>query len=242
MWPTPNTLDGMSARDPETVADWNNARDGRTGRNTLANLRQAVLDPKYQEKFPSAEIWPTPLARDWKGPDHTREANRTGRRHSGVDLASAVDKRNWPTPMAGPIHDQDGGGHGGVKLAEAATEASVNEPGPRGQLNPDWVEWLMGWPISWTSKEPLSPEAFDHWVHGMLDQSWWAQEPPGIPRIALGVPNRVSRLKAIGNGQVSLCAAWAVLALFEMERQIIEGSKSLANGPPEVDFFDFVNW
>ena len=24
-----------------------------------------------------------------------------------------------------------------------------------GKLNPDWVEWLMGWPIGWTELKPL---------------------------------------------------------------------------------------
>jgi hypothetical protein len=32
-----------------------------------------------------------------------------------------------------------------------------------GQLNPDWVEWLMGWPVGWTSLEPLSAERFRAW-------------------------------------------------------------------------------
>jgi hypothetical protein len=24
-----------------------------------------------------------------------------------------------------------------------------------GKLNPDWVEWLMGWPLGWTDLKPL---------------------------------------------------------------------------------------
>jgi DNA (cytosine-5)-methyltransferase 1 len=42
--------------------------------------------------------------------------------------------------------------------------------------------------------------------------SWWAIEP-SIPRVADGVAARVDRLKAIGNGQVPLCAAtaWRIL-------------------------------
>jgi DNA (cytosine-5)-methyltransferase 1 len=38
--------------------------------------------------------------------------------------------------------------------------------------------------------------------------SWWATEP-NVGRVANGVAARVDRLKAIGNGQVSLCAATA---------------------------------
>jgi len=37
---------------------------------------------------------------------------------------------------------------------------------------------------------------------------WWAFEP-NVGRVANGLANRVDRLKAIGNGQVPLCAATA---------------------------------
>lgn len=33
----------------------------------------------------------------------------------------------------------------------------LNESQP-GQLNPSWVEWLMGWPIGWTDCEPVETE------------------------------------------------------------------------------------
>jgi len=41
---------------------------------------------------------------------------------------------------------------------------------------------------------------------------WWTTEPL-VGRVAHGVADRVDRLKAIGNGQVPLCAAtaWRVL-------------------------------
>ncbi len=44
------------------------------------------------------------------------------------------------------------------------------------------------------------------------DSSWWAIEPD-LGRVAHGVDARVDRLKAIGNGQVPLCAAtaWRIL-------------------------------
>ena len=38
--------------------------------------------------------------------------------------------------------------------------------------------------------------------------SWWSTEPD-VLRVANGIPARVDRLKAIGNGQVPLCAATA---------------------------------
>jgi DNA (cytosine-5)-methyltransferase 1 len=50
-----------------------------------------------------------------------------------------------------------------------------------------------------------------------MDRNWWAREPESTPRttkrnlggMADGVAARVDRLKAIGNGQVPLCAATA---------------------------------
>jgi DNA (cytosine-5)-methyltransferase 1 len=44
-------------------------------------------------------------------------------------------------------------------------------------------------------------------------KSWWATEPD-VGRVANGVAARVDRLKAIGNGQVPLCAAtaWKLLS------------------------------
>lgn len=32
-----------------------------------------------------------------------------------------------------------------------------------GQLNPEWVEWLMGWPLGWTGLKPLEMGRFREW-------------------------------------------------------------------------------
>lgn len=79
----------------------------------------------------------------------------------------------------------------------------------QGQLSAAWVEALMAWPVNWSSLEPLSREAFEHW----LNNPQWEDWEPDIPRIATGEKNRVNRLKAIGNGQVSIVAAtaWRIL-------------------------------
>ena len=43
---------------------------------------------------------------------------------------------------------------------------------------------------------------------GIGNRNWWAIEP-NVGRVSYGVAARVDRLKAIGNGQVPLCAATA---------------------------------
>jgi hypothetical protein len=37
--------------------------------------------------------------------------------------------------------------------------------GNGGQLNPRWVEWLMGWPIGWASLERLETDRFRQWLN-----------------------------------------------------------------------------
>ena len=34
-----------------------------------------------------------------------------------------------------------------------------------GQLNPTWVEWLMGWPLGWTDLKPSGTDKFQAWRH-----------------------------------------------------------------------------
>lgn len=78
----------------------------------------------------------------------------------------------------------------------------------QGNLNPDWVEWLMGWPIGWSDLKPLTKLE-------RLDPS--VDPHPDIPRTTDKTENRVNRIKAIGNGQVPLCAsmAWEILNIWK---------------------------
>jgi len=116
-----------------------------------------------------------------------------------------------PTPSSGG----DSGGPHGIRGGSWAKEKLVETFGEEdaiamsgGSLSPDWTSWLMGLPVKWTSLEPLSQEDYDEWFQAQLDGTWW-QEERGLPRIATGIPDRVNRLKCLGNGIVP-----ASLALF----------------------------
>jgi len=84
-----------------------------------------------------------------------------------------------------------------------------------GQLNPDWVELLMGWPLGWTRTDGSRPD-MEGWrgAHsgGVPWDAGTAWER-GVPRVAAKIPNRVGRLKCIGNGQVpaAMRLAWESL-------------------------------
>lgn len=96
-----------------------------------------------------------------------------------------------------------------------------------GELNPDWVEWLMAWPIGWSSILPMQIDDVERWLMMISNHQqpgapgpWWREDPseidgPGkIPRtIDKNAPHRVERIAALGNGQVSLVVAAAFIEL-----------------------------
>ena len=45
---------------------------------------------------------------------------------------------------------------------------AVEGDAKNGRLNPQWVEWLMGWPLGWTELQPLETGRFREWLqqHG----------------------------------------------------------------------------
>ena len=80
---------------------------------------------------------------------------KTGK-HTQVTLGRAVAM--FPTPQARDWKGTAGGFQNGKDL-----------PGKvGGQLNPNWVEWLMGWPIGWTDLKPLAMDNVQLWYdsHG----------------------------------------------------------------------------
>jgi hypothetical protein len=129
-------------------------------------------------------FWPTPVARDdGKTPDaHMRmKRNMAGGARKKITSLTVMIKaieqgkyrEMWPTPRA---HDWKGGlpygTTSGRKESDFYLPDKVNKIGklkPGGQLNPQWVAWLMGWPIGWTDLKPLAMGKFRSWLqqHGI---------------------------------------------------------------------------
>jgi DNA (cytosine-5)-methyltransferase 1 len=96
-----------------------------------------------------------------------------------------------------------------------------------GMLNPDWVEWLMGWPIWWTDVEFFNADGGQcvmPWLDLADDPADWPT--PLMARITTRKKHRVPRIETLGNGQVPLCAAVAFVWGFEILRVIVEGRKA----------------
>jgi len=122
-------------------------------------------------------------------------------RETQVPRTSASVGGLWPTPTARDW--KDGLYCPNVLVNKLLGRAVWEGPENRGRLNPDWVEWLMGMPIGWTSLDPLPASSIMS----------WDKEPGQIPRLTLTRRHRASRLKALGNGQVphQVSLAWKAL-------------------------------
>lgn len=90
-------------------------------------------------------LWPTATTQDHA----TRYAQ------GGMPLGMAA--RMWPTPVTNKLTGGSGPYRKIKKMLEAGlvTEEEFRSmtAGNGGRLNPQWVEWLMGFPIGWTDLE-----------------------------------------------------------------------------------------
>ncbi len=173
--------------------------DGRGAYATYESYKKRLdseqVSLSNQVKFP--EMWPTPTVPNGGRSVKHVEDWRSGRTayHNGkkvqVDLNAAV--KMMPTPTS---REYKGGRS--PEALEAVGRNSTNSLSDfvqaGAQLNPNWVEWLMGFPSGWTDIDAgaeITPR----------DPHWWDIEPP-IPRVAAGVAHRVGRLKCLGNAVV----------------------------------------
>ena len=94
-------------------------------------------------------MWPTPVASNAKHGVNQPDGKR------GATLVDAVKRPDlWPTPLARDSKSGAGSPEWRAKrAAEKKEERPLNEV-ISGQLNPEWVEWLMGYPAGWTELEP----------------------------------------------------------------------------------------
>jgi len=130
------------------------ARDFRTGeaRRWEDPARSRNLNDQIAK-------FPTPTSRDWKD-----SGSSQGNRKS-PNLGTIASR--FPTPRTKGMC----GGSGAFQKMKALEAKGIITPDERkqmtagsgGQLNPTWVEWLMGWPLEWTDLKPLATGKFLQW-------------------------------------------------------------------------------
>lgn len=133
---------------------WGSMRNGACMAQPMPGLRIKGTGSGY---------WPTPKASDGShgGPNM---------RGSKGELALPSAVHRFPTPCAQdaknstlPISQRDRDSIPGYLLSTGER--------PGGQLNPDWVEYLMGWPVGWSSLGPMNPKTFHGWQRAFRIES-----------------------------------------------------------------------
>lgn len=107
-------------------------------------------------------LWPTPCA--MVGASHLSFRATDGRTKPNK-LGGAVAHAMWPTPCASASKGSSPAAltrkSGKSRATDRIDHAVMASDG--GQLNPEWVEWLMGWPIGHTALEPLATAKYLEW-------------------------------------------------------------------------------
>jgi hypothetical protein len=137
----------------------------------LANLERSATGISLQT---AVALWPTPTV--------CGQYNRKGAsKNSGDGLATVV--RRYPTPGANEdSYRLNGNSQQSNSLgAIARSEALAESPESGGQLNPTWVEWLMGWPLGWTDCAASVTAKYREWCrsHGIFSHDNAGGMAPG---------------------------------------------------------------
>jgi len=148
LWPTPRTITG-GAESAERKKELGREESG--GAESAERKKELGREESGGGDLQSAaEKWPTPAARDYKGANsraHVTEVG-TGRKHMD-QLANSV-AHSLPDPETGPP-------------GMGSTPSSTPQSQPR-RLNPNFVEWLMGFPPGWTDCGPAATGSFQWWL------------------------------------------------------------------------------
>ena len=96
------------------------------------------------------QFFPTPLASSY-GTQKSRPGNK-----ARPSLETMARKNLWPTPTARDYKDN------GKSPAELARNSKTLATHAGGQLNPQWVEWLMGYPVGWTELKDSAMQWFQN--------------------------------------------------------------------------------
>ncbi len=134
-----------------TWPNWGSMRNGECW---------ALTTPALSTSGKESGFWPTVRASD-------------GERGGRGDLIQAVRGnpnthfKMHPTPTASNTKANH------MRGADKGKPRESRSYGANGPLNPNWVEWLMGWPIRWTEFEPLETGRFHEWQqqHGACSEA-----------------------------------------------------------------------
>jgi hypothetical protein len=144
LWPTPRTISGgpesgerkqelgrteSGGGDLQAAAlNWPTPR-AEDSESSGATVTRGIKDTLTAVARDAAESWPTPMSRDYRS-GHTRQTDE-----------ELWGKKGKPLERVATSHSS---------RQDQATPDGQPSSAPRRSLNPQFVEWLMGWPQGWT--------------------------------------------------------------------------------------------
>jgi len=183
-WATPNTMDILPPRSPEALKR-HLTNGARTGRTSSGNLREQVcvypwgasnphqeithpvppmlgqLNPRWVENLMGLPIgWVMPRCQPFMEIVTERESSLPLQGELSESYGSeSLTPKSWLTPIVGdahlsltkPLSKYEGAERINTLLRQVSEEQDYS-----GQLNPRWVENLMGLPIGWVLPSCLS--------------------------------------------------------------------------------------
>jgi hypothetical protein len=116
----------------------------------------ALMQLRLQDQVRHPNLWPTP--RSCSAMAATITPDSAWKENRNPNLETIVGRRIWPTPQASDNRDRGNMSNPSVqRRVDIGKQISLSQSVDQnsGQLNPTWVEWLMGWPLGWTDLKPL---------------------------------------------------------------------------------------
>ncbi|CAJ2720974.1 Uncharacterised protein [Burkholderia pseudomallei] len=172
MWPTPTVHGNHNMPGASASSGWGLSSAAKlwpTPTASLADKGGRITPRKGHEgvtliEAVSSRMYPTPCAID-AGSGRVNKSPSPGAAERPT-LAMMARKGMWPTPCASASKGSSPAAlkrkSGKDRSNDRIDHAVMASDG--GQLNPEWVEWLMGWPIGHTALEPLETAKYREWL------------------------------------------------------------------------------
>jgi hypothetical protein len=163
-WRTPQSslLEG-SDEYSETWPRWGSMRNGES-------WERQTWEPNISAT--ESGLWPTPNCIGYRSDGELLLLSRKLTSHAEylamTDRAcNSKRERFFPTPTVAMAKGSSEGAltrKSGRSRSNDRLDYAVEKDGRSGRLNPEWIEWLMGWPIGWTELKPLATGRFREWL------------------------------------------------------------------------------
>ena len=140
---------------------WGMMRNGECWERTM---------PAHLTDETESGLWPTATCNGWRSEGSLKQLRTLAESGESVEVLEAMAGGSlrptrmsmWPTPNS---RDWKGAPGSGCKERGGRQSSLPRDVG--GKLNPDWTEWLMGFPIGWTALEPLAMDRFRKWPNSL---------------------------------------------------------------------------